>query len=309
MIGIFLTVAEKVLILFVMIGVGVVLCKRRMLSKRGADQINAILVNLVSPCVVISGFQIGRENVSLESLGLTALMAISSFFVAILLTRFFFNRQPEGARRVLKFASIYSNCAFMGFPLVEAILGKEGILYASIFLAVFNLFCWTHGYTLMNNAQERQKLSKTLLNPGTIGVLIGLPLFLLSIKLPEALSVTLDSFAALNTPLAMMCIGVYIAQLKFQEALRDRQLYWVCFLRLLLIPLAVFLVMLLFHPEKTPFVSCMIQVCAPVAGMTAIFASKLGQDTSLAAKTVAVSTLFSIFTMPIFATLAQIAAG
>ena len=129
MIGIFLTVAEKVLILFVMIGVGVVLCKRRMLSKRGADQINAILVNLVSPCVVISGFQIGRENVSLESLGLTALMAISSFFVAILLTRFFFNRQPEGARRVLKFASIYSNCAFMGFPLVEAILGKEGILY------------------------------------------------------------------------------------------------------------------------------------------------------------------------------------
>ena len=113
----------------------------------------------------------------------------------------------------------------------------------------------------------------------------------------------------MNTPLAMMCIGVYIAQLKFQEALRDRQLYWVCFLRLLLIPLAVFLVMLLFHPEKTPFVSCMIQVCAPVAGMTAIFASKFGQDTSLAAKTVAVSTLFSIFTMPIFATLAQIAAG
>lgn len=92
----FLTVGEKVLILFLMIAVGVVLCKRKMISKRGADQINGILVHVVSPCVIISSFQIDRESVSLWSLGLTAVMATVSFLVAILIVRFFFGVSPRG---------------------------------------------------------------------------------------------------------------------------------------------------------------------------------------------------------------------
>lgn len=304
----FFTVAQKVLALFLMIGVGALLCKRRMISKRGADQINGLLIHVVAPCVVVSAFQIDRNGPdapSLESLGLTALMAISSFVVAIGVTRLFFNRKPEETRRVLKFASVYSNCAFMGLPLVQAMLGGAGIIYASVFIAVFNVFCWTHGYAMMNNSGERQSLRKVLLNPGTIGVLIGLPLFLLSIRLPEFLGATVDAFAGLNTPLAMLCIGVYMAQLKVREALRDRSLYLVCLLRLLVIPAAAFAVLLLFRPSETAFVACMIQVCAPTAGMTAIFASKFGQDTALAAKTVAVTTLASIVTMPLFTSLAQ----
>lgn len=304
----FLTVAEKVLILFLMIGVGVVLCKRRMISKKGADQINGLLIYVVSPCVVVSAFQIDRNSVSLPSLGLTALMAISSFVVAIVIVRFFFNRQPEGVRRVMKFASVYSNCAFMGLPLVQALLGSAGIIYASIFIAVFNGFCWTHGYALMNNSGERQSIKKVLLNPGTIGVLIGLPLFLLSIRLPSFLSAAVDGFAALNTPLAMLCIGVYMSQLKIRQALGDKQLYLACLLRLLVVPAAVFGILLLFRPSETAFVACIIQVSAPAAGMTAIFASKFGQDTALAAKTVAVTTLLSIITMPLFTALAQTAA-
>lgn len=304
----FFTVAQKVLVLFLMIGVGVLLCKRRMISKRGADQINGLLIHVVSPCVVVSAFQIDRNGPdapSLISLGLTAVMAISSYVVAILITRFFHNNQPEGTRRVLKFASIYSNCAFMGLPLVQAMLGETGIIYASVFIAVFNVFCWTHGYALMNNSGEREPLRKVLLNPGTVGVMIGLALFLLSIRLPEFMSATVDAFAGLNTPLAMLCIGVYISQLKVREGLGDRSLYLMCLLRLLVIPAAVFGVLLLFRPSQTAFVACMIQVCAPAAGMTAIFASKFGQDTALAAKTVAVSTLLSIVTMPLFTSLAQ----
>ena len=70
--------------------------------------------------------------------------------------------------------------------------------------------------------------------------------------------------------------------------------------RLLLIPAAVMGILLLFQPDYIPMTSSIIQFCAPSAGLTAIFAARFRHDTTLAAKTVAISTLLSILTMPLF---------
>jgi predicted permease len=63
------------------------------------------------------------------------------------------------------------------------------------------------------------------------------------------------------------------------------------------------------HPPRFAFLACIIQISAPCAGLTAIFASRFGRDTALASKAVALSTLLSILTMPLFTTLAELALG
>jgi predicted permease len=229
------TVTQNVLTLFLMIGVGVFLVKRGLLSGEGAAQLNTLLVNVVTPCVVVGAFQLDRSRVSLPVLGLTALLAVAVHLIGILVSLLFFRREPEDLRRVMRFAAIYSNCGFMGLPLVQALLGSEGTVYASVFLAVFNVVSWTHGYALMSG-NGGQKFVRVLFNPGTVGVLVGLPLFLLGWRLPELVGKAVDGFAALNTPLAMLCIGVYISSVSLRETFLDLRLYRVCALRLLLIP-------------------------------------------------------------------------
>lgn len=298
-----LTVAEKVLILFLMIGVGVVLAKKKVITDIGVGQINSLLLNIVSPCVVIKAFQIDRGSVPLSSLGWTVAMTALAFVLPILVTHFLFNKEPLDKSRVLKFSAIYSNSGFMGLPLVQAILGEPGVIYASIFIAIFNMVSWTHGYALMSGGQK-QPLKKIVLNPGTLGVLIGLPLFLFSIDLPTPIYTVVDSFAALNTPVAMVCIGVYIASVKLKDAFTELRVYKACFFRLVLFPALFFVILIPFHPPYLAFVSLTIQASAPAAAVTSIFASKCGRDAALASKIVAISTLLSILTMPVFTSLA-----
>ncbi|RGQ37999.1 hypothetical protein DWY99_10300 [[Clostridium] leptum] len=106
--------------------------------------------------------------------------------------------------------------------------------------------------------------------------------------------------ADMNTPLAMICIGVFISKTKLLDIFKEKTLYWVTVIRLLLIPAAVMGILLLFKPDYIPMTSAIIQFCAPSAGLTAVFAARFRHDTTLAAKTVAISTLLSILTMPLF---------
>lgn len=298
-----LTVSEQVLILFVMIGVGVVMCRIKLLTDNGIAQINNLLINVVSPCVVIKAFQIDRNSVSLSSMGLSTLMAVGSMGVSILIAGFFFNKEEDGVKRVLKCAAAYPNCGFMGLPLVQALLGSTGVIYASIFISIMNIFNWTHCYNMLGNAAEKKSLVKIIFNPGTVAILIGLPMFLLSWHLPKILYTPVDAFAALNTPVAMVSIGAYISSAKLSEAFRDGRLYKVCSIKLLLIPAVVLGLLYIVHPDYVVFATCIIQISAPCAGMVAIFSSAFGRDAVLASKAVAVSTLFSILTMPVFTAL------
>ena len=99
----------------------------------------------------------------------------------------FFRKEPEGRRKVLRFAVDFSNAGFMGLPLVEGIVGSKGVMYGSFFIVVFNLFCWTYGFRMMSGGQ-RMSWKVLLLNPGIIGLVFGLPIYFLDLRLPGVIS-------------------------------------------------------------------------------------------------------------------------
>ncbi|MDU7338968.1 MAG: AEC family transporter [Clostridium sp.] len=302
-----LTVAEKVFVMFLMMGLGYLCYYKRIITSRGAAQLTNLLLYIVGPCLIITALQGNSGSVSTGNILLTIGLFLVGMIAAAIAMQLLFRSQSPKRAGMLRYGVVYTNCGFMGLPLAQAILGNAGVVYASACLVAFNLLTWTHGYLLLGGGGDdrRQMLKNALLNPGTISFAVGLPLFAFSLQLPEPIMATMDSVGAMNTPLAMIVVGTYLAQLKIKEIFSDREVLKVTVLRLVVVP-AVFLVPLwLLQPDSGVLITTVLLMAAPVGMNSVLFAIKLGNDVPLACKMVAMSTLLSIFTMPVVAAVAQ----
>lgn len=304
-----LLVTEKVGILFLMIAVGYICSRTRMITSRGASQMTSLLMYVVCPCLIVSSFQIDSGEVGIKEVGIAFLIATIGQVLSILLSFVVFRRKEEMRRRLLQFAVAYSNCGFMGLPLAQAVLGDKGVIYASVYIVVFNVFVWTHGYMTMSGGARGNLVRKLLLNPGIIGMAIGLPLFILHIHLPDLIGSTISSFSNLNTPLSMVIIGTYVAKVAPRDFFSDPDVYITAFFRLIAAPLiflgVIFVLSRFVVIDANILITCVILASAPSAGNTVLFSAMFGGDARTGSKLVAVSTLLSIVTMPVFTAFAQ----
>lgn len=300
----FLSVVMEVAVILILILVGYFTVKKGMFTKESLGSITSFLLYIVTPCLIVSSF-LSAEPGKLD--GWTMLLAVVlpalSIVISIAVSYLFFRREPLGRRRVLRFSTVFCNVGFMGIPLVEGIVGSEGVLYGSFFIAVFNIFCWTYGYVMMGGGKVR--LKALLLNPGIIGIAIGLPLYLLNVPVPALIERPVELISALNTPLAMIVVGGYIAQVKLRAFVSDLAVYKMAVLRLVVAPLLYLALVWLLRPDETLLMSTVIQAATPVAANCVLFAVQYDSDAELASKSVAVSTALSVVTIPLLTVLVQ----
>lgn len=300
----FLSVILEVAVILLLIVIGYFTVKKGMFTKESLGSITSFLLYIVTPCLLVSSF-LSAEPGKLD--GWTMLLAVVlpalSIVISIAVSYLFFRREPLGRRRVLRFSTVFCNVGFMGIPLVEGIVGSEGVLYGSFFIAVFNIFCWTYGYVMMGGGKVR--LKALLLNPGVIGIVIGLPLYLLDVPVPALFVEPVELISALNTPLAMIVVGGYIAQVKLRAFVSDLAVYKMAVLRLVVAPLLYLALVWLLRPDETLLMSTVIQAATPVAANCVLFAVQYGSDAELASKSVAVSTALSVVTIPLLTVLVQ----
>lgn len=299
-----LTIVSKVLVMLILIMVGYFVTKKGILTDRGTSEINTLLLQIVTPCLIINSFLTSEDTLSVGELLLSVATSALALVLSIGLSLFFFGKEPEGRKKVLRFAVAFSNSGFMGLPLVEGIVGSKGVMYGSFFIVVFNIFCWTYGFSMMSGGQK-MSWKVLLLNPGIIGLIFGLPIYFLNLQLPTVISEPVGFLAGLNTPLAMIIIGSYVAKVDLHSFVSDFAVYKAAALRLLAAPLIFILCLLVIRPETDLFVTSVIQAACPVAANTVLFAVQYKRDSPLASKTVAVSTVLSVITIPLMTILAQ----
>ena len=300
----FLSVILEVAVILILIVIGYFTVKKGMFTKESLGSITSFLLYIVTPCLIVSSF-LSAESGKVDgwTLLLAAVLPALSIVISIALSYLFFRKEPSGRRRVLRFSMIFCNVGFMGIPLVEGIVGSEGVLYGSFFIAVFNIFCWTYGYVMMGGGKVR--LKALLLNPGVIGLVIGLPLYLLDVPVPALFVEPVELISALNTPLAMIVVGGYIAQVKLRAFVSDLAVYKMAVLRLVVAPLLYLALVWLLRPDETLLMSTVIQAATPVAANCVLFAVQYDSDAELASKSVAVSTALSVVTIPLLTVLVQ----
>ena len=148
--GAVLEVVSKVAVILILILIGCFITKRSMLTERGASEVTTVLIKLVTPCVIINSF-IGTEG-GLDLYTLAMAMALPTLWslLGVGMSFLVFKKEPLERQKVLRFSLIFSNVGFMGIPLVQGIVGDRGVIYASFGVVVFNVLCWTYGYSMMS---------------------------------------------------------------------------------------------------------------------------------------------------------------
>lgn len=298
MIHSFLIVFEQVLSLFIMIGVGFSLYKAKLLNDTGAAQMTDLLLLAVTPCVVINAFNRPFDPQTARSIAVFAVTGALTMVFGMIVGSLLFRRGEENARAVQRFAVVFSNCGFMGIPLAGAVCGTFGTLYASIFVVIFNLFQWTYGVSVMSG--QKMSVKKIILNPAVLGLLVGLPIFLLSLRLPSPVDHAVSMLASLNSPLAMIVIGTHLAKTDIVSTLKDTRCYFVAAMRLILQPTVIMAIILaLPWLDENQTLTLAVMCGAPVAASCALFATKYKRDSGLASRMVALSTVLSMVTLPL----------
>ena len=307
------TVAAQVGVLFALMAVGAVCRRVRLVDETAVKGIVNVLLLVVTPSLIIDSFQRPFDSSMMH--GFFWAFAIASIaHVAVILLARLFSRGDDKSRPVLRLAMVFSNAGFMGIPLEQAILGAEGVFYGIVYVVVFNFFMWSwglyemRGQVPLSNSNSRLQLSKErwrslrpmIVNPGTVGLAIGLPLFFASISLPAILKTPISLLAGLNTPLAMLVIGFYLAGADFRRVVRMPSAYLAAAVRLMAYPLAM--VALLYplraHFPREMMLALVTAASAPVAAMVSMFAAKFERDVDLSVGLVSGTTLLSILTMP-----------
>ena len=304
-----LTVGGSVLTLLLMMAVGFVLAKKGLLSKGTLTQMSTVLMCVVSPSLMIDTFlKETCDGPTVRSLLAAAVVLVGTYVLQGLLIGFFYRRQPEEQRGVSRFASIYGNVGFMGVPLIQSVLGSQGMLTTVMSLGVFNIATWTHG---LRQVAGKGKVSakRVLLNPGVIGLAIALLLFALNVQLPGPVYSAVGYISSLNTPLAMVIIGAQMAAVNLPELLREGRLLGVAAVKLLLLPAFTMLVLLPLGLDPVIYTAVVILSGCPSAGASSIMCQMAGKDASYAARLVTLTTILSVITLPVVSSAAKLLAG
>jgi len=296
-------IINQVLILFLMMMVGTFVRKKEMISNEVVKGLAELLLNVTSPALVIASFDFSFSQQLLYEIGQVLLYALCIHGALVGISKLVYMKYPKATRSVLQFMTIFSNCGYMGFPLLNSIYGKIGVLYGSVYVVAFNLFLWSVGVILFTGEKDGKTMKKAVVNPGIISVLIGIIIFVFSIKLPLPLSQTLESIGSMTTPLSMIIVGAKLAEMEFRSLFSNVTVYYSAFIRLIAIPIAVLCVFRAFGVKDLLLGVIVACTAMPAAAATTIFAEKYNGNATFASQCVLVTTLLSVITIPLVLTL------
>lgn len=299
------TAATQVAVLYMMVLVGFICDKVKLYTEKTAKATIDLLLYIIGPCIMINSFiSMEKTEETVKRFFLSLAIAFVTHFIAIILNLPFF-RKKDNKNPVFKFASIYGNVGFMALPLAEAVLGAEGVFYCTSGVIAYNVITFTHGVAVMSKEKYKIDIKKLILNPGVISVIIGLPLFLLQVKLPTVITQPISYLGSLNTPVAMIIFGTYLSKTNLKAMFFEKRIYLTALLKLIVLPLICIGLYSICAINGSLLVASSITASVPCANNTFMFASKYDRDVETASQTVALVSFISILTMPVIIAVAQ----
>lgn len=293
------TVIKQIASLFIISVIGFYCGKKDIIDENFSNQLSKLLLEVTLPLLIISSFSFTYERNIVDNIVKAFIYAVLIFTITPLIVKPLLIKVGKEKRDVLQFAMVFSNCGFMGFPITQSIFGSEGIIYASIFNMVFNIFVWTYGIMLFSEIKTIREVGKILRNPGIISALIGILIMIFSIKMPSVLQDTMKAVGGLTTPLSMLIIGSLLSKSNFKNLINDVSMYYGSFIKLLFIPAALYIVSIFLKDNSIVMKTFILMQAMPAGATTSLFAENFNKGKEYSVFIVSLSTLFSMATIPL----------
>lgn len=299
-------VINQMVQLFLVIGLGYFLMKVNILDDAFNKKLNSLLLNVTTPALILSSVMTGENTQSMSEVLFVFLVAIAVYVILPILGIVIIKllRVPHSQTGLYIFMTVFSNIGFMGFPVMKAIFGTEAIFYTAIFNMMFNIFVYTLGIALIN-AGSGAKVSfdfNCLKTPGIISCVIALVIYFLHISLPSIIGETCDLVGSVTTPIAMLLIGGTLAKIDVKEIFTEFRLYPYTIIKQVIIPVMAYPILKMVIHDSYILGITLIMLAMPVANSAVLFSQEYNGDVELAAKSVFITTLISVVTIPVIVT-------
>lgn len=302
----FISILFQIVVMFLLVLCGVFLYRIHWISEETNRQLSNIVISFVNPALMFYAYNIELKVQLIAGLGQAFLVAVVSHGLFIGISKLLLKDNASGNYGLERYCCIYSNCAFIGIPLVSAVYGVEGVFYVTAYITVFNLLMWSHGIVLMDSGGKTNFVRKVLLSPTILATLLGMVVFFAQVPVPKVILEPVRYIGSLNTPLAMIVSGVTIAQSNFLEGLKDKRIYWIAFIKLLLVPVMVLCLFFFFHIDQKALMSTILVGACPTATASTLLAIQYGRDEKYASRIFGMTTIFSVVTLPLLVILGEL---
>ncbi len=291
---------QQMMIMFLFVIAGFFCGKKNIITESVSKSFSWIILNLANPALILNAAIQNCTTVKLSSLGFVFVLSLALYLSLMVLAEIIprLMKIQKSDRGIFRMMIVFSNIAFMGFPILNSTFGSKAVLYASVFQFPFNLLIYTYGIKVMDSENDEFRISK-MVNSGIVACILSLLIYLVKFRCPYILSQSLIYMGNTAMPLSMLVIGTSLLSFNMKNLLMDPLLLVFSFLKLIVIPCLVLLPAQQFISDSLIFGVLLVMVSAPVASMCPLMAQQYGGNHSLASKGVAVTTLFSVLTMPL----------
>lgn len=296
------TIIQQVSMMYVLMAIGFVVYRKKLINEEGTKQLSNLLVWVINPLIMLTRYQMEFSMIKLKELGISFIVSLGAMLLGFLIGQIVFKKD----QRINKFAIGFANAGFIGIPLVTSIMGIDKVFFLSAYLVCFNLLSYTYGIYMVSGNKKLITIKSLALNAGIIAVVFGLVLFISPIKLPDIIYNAFNLVGQTNTPIAMILLGTYIGKSKLITLFLDIQAYFVCFVKLILIPLII-IILFKFLPAELGEIKMVVLIAmsTPVGLTVPMFSQMYGGNYEYGAKLVGLSTLLSLATIPVILYLAN----
>ncbi len=297
------SLTNTVITLFLIVLISYIASKLKFIDQTFTKGFSSFIIYVAQPFMImnaLSEVEYSNENLirgfTVTGVGF-AVMAISAI-IAFFVVRGF---KSLDERKIGQFGLIFANAGFMGIPVLKATFGEIGAFYGAFFQITFHLTLWTYGMFILSRKRSDIKFKplNMVLNFGTVPVIIGILLYILPFDLPSPVTLTMNMLSSVCAPGSMVIVGSILASIPIKDLLTDNKVYFLAFIKLLIIPAVVCSLFVLFGISEELVYLFTLLAALPTATNCAMYAQKYEIAPQLGAKIASFTTVFSMATVPL----------
>lgn len=309
----FSVIAENIIVLGLAMLIGFICVKTGYIPKETKDALSKIIVKVTLPVLVMTSLT--KLELNGEKVINSVITAVSGliivgimFLIGIIIARLFKMERPRAVMHACM--SAFGNTVFVAYPLIQALYGDEGLLYAALFVFANDCYLWTLGVYKMSEVSAEKsspgKNIKHLINPATIAFGISFIMMIFKLQFGGPIKTVLTGIGSTTTYLSMFFIGGTLASVKFKDIYKRVPLFVIVAVKMLIIPFILIAFLKLFNINDTVRAVLVLQAAMPVSTVVSILASEYKCDTIYSAEGVFITTVLSLITIPVVYTVMNV---
>jgi len=301
-------IINQMAILFIMMAMGFLIGKIGMLKPEGNKILTRIVLFVALPCTILNSVFENEISVTAGDTMYFLLLALITFIIAFLVSVpvIYLLGGDKANRGLMNFMAVFSNCGFMGFPIVIAIFGSSSVYYVALFNIPFNVLVFSLGVFLIAYRKASKEDSvwkgfdpKLLINPTLIVALLAIPIALSGMELPIVVTEAIRITGSITTPGGMLVVGATLSFIPFKSVFADWRIIPVTLLKLIIIPIVTWLVLRQIITNELLLGILVVVSGMPTAAMASMLAIEYGGNERIASAGVFLTTLLCGITVPL----------